>query len=549
MNKNVELSFALFLMAIMIQSATSTEYSGGFFVGPTMYDMTGTLIIGSFPPPSSDFEYVVNYLEVWPEESWYYFSYVNKTNCILARSRSDFTNFQYIATITYSPTTCQFAIDKVNNFLYYGAGYNLMKSLSNGEQAEVIATPPMLNYEYLEVAGTHLDVVTGAVWYYTYSTLYYFDYSFYVLYPNNTNKVWTLVTTEIQNFIVYDEIVYFVSDAELYQCNFTSAGHCAPLFIDISSQFVTFDYHTNNVYSFYFHQTGYISNFYYNTPTSVTKLQMGANGISAILLSIVPMVCKDGCSTRGNCILEPNSKYNCSCFTNYYGSICDVYCSSTSNCSNHGICDTNGGCDCYTNYYGSNCIYFCENQMCNENGYCSNVNGQCDCNAYYSGANCTIPVINPTSPSLFSANATTGDGLNTLAYYSYQKQALVLNFTTHLIYKEFLSGYEYYVTANSCSKSELYSPVLPLLQPSPTSHLIYWNGTKNECVENSVSKWVDDVYSPKSTLILVQDCSSPTQYIPYSVYYDGESVTFDTSSFSFSPPNSIFILPTSCFGD
>ena len=289
-----------------------------------------------------------------------------------------------------------------------------------------------------------------------------------------------------------------------------------------------------------------IANCYYKNISQMYYVTLDMDIDPVYFLSILPMKCEDGCSAKGNCIEEYYSQYNCSCFPFYYGPTCDAYC-TPSNCTNNGECDYYGDCACNTNYYGPDCTVFCDFQTCNQNGDCSN-EGECVCNEYYSGVNCTVPVISPTSPSLFSANASL-DGNDFVAFYSYQKQSLVLNFTTHLMYKEFLSGYEYFVTEYSCSRSELYYPSLPDLQPSPSSHLIYWNGTMNECVDDSVSKWVDDLNYTQTSLTLVQVCSSPTQYLPYAIEYNGHFIVFDLSSFSYSPPSSIFNLPSICLFD
>ena len=522
----------------MFLCANPQEYSGGLYAGETLWDMTASIELGSFPPSSANFAYKITYLEVWLEVNWYYFSYVNDTNCIIARSRPDFTNLQTLTTMSLSPVTCQFAIDKGNYYLYYGVENEVMRSLVDGEGEEIYSQISNTKYQ---IQGVYLDLFTGKIWC---SAYYNYGYYFYVFNPTGVTNYYPLSNNndaEIRNFIVYDDTIFWSSDTEIYLCD-KKRGECVPTSLGYS-QFVSFDDQTKNVY-FYRAASYSISNFYFQNTNDIFVVYLDIDIDPVYFLSILPMECEDGCSAKGNCVLEYYSQYNCSCFTNYYGPTCDAYCTPSTNCTNNGECDYYGDCACNTNYYGPDCSIFCDFQTCNQNGDCSN-EGECVCNEYYSGVNCTVPVISPTSPILFSANASL-DGNDFVAFYSYQKQSLVLNFTTHLVYKEFVSGYEYFVTEYSCSRSELYYTSLPDLQPSPSSHLIYWNGTMNECVDDSVSKWVDDLNYTQTSLTLVQVCSSPTQYLPYEIEYDDHSIVFDLSTFFYSPPSSIFELPSIC---
>ena len=552
--------FGILIMALSMIHAQTTQYSGGIYLGKSLYDMTGNDIIGEFPPSTVHFGYTINYLEVWLEDNWYYFSYLNNSKCLIARSRPDFSNFQFVTKTSFSSFSniCQFSIDKVNNYLYYASGNNLMRSQPNGEDAQVISNPIGEYYNTMTVLGTQMDVVTRAIWYFGGGETYSKEpiYSFFAYYPNNnTVEAFSLpVNFLIDTFIVFDDYVYFFSGG-IYQCSKSSAGECNPVKI-VSANSMGFDLQTQKIYyltstysnpSLYY----YLCNFYYETkssefPTDCSLQNQPKDGY--YYTTILPMKCEKGCSSNGNCI-ETNSQFNCSCFLFYFGPSCDIYCDSSINCTFNGYCNAeNGECMCDTDFYGSNCGIYCdETQTCTENGICSD-EGDCICNEYYSGSSCTVPVISPTTPSLFSADALLSDDQTKLiVYYSYQSQQLVLNFTSYLIYKEFNSGYEYNVTASSCVRSELYFASFPLIQPTSTSHLTYWNGTANECVDGSISKWVDDINTPKSNLTLLQDCSSPNQYLPSFIEWNPYSLVFDVSSFSYSPPSSIFKIPSICF--
>ena len=544
--------FGILIMGLTIVHTQTTQYSGGLYLGETLYDMTGNVIIGEFPPSSAKFEFLLNYLEVWLEEDWYYFAYLNKTSCYIARSRPDFSDFELVTKST--PThTCQFAIDKVNSSLYYVLGNNLMKSEVNGENAQILSSPIGNYYNDILLSGAQIDVATGAIWYFgSYETNTRGDYfSFYVYYPNNTNVAWPLpVLNSIQNFIIFNETLFWFDGYYFYQCIETK-GECAPG-IKRSANNLAFDTQTKGVYylSTLDSRSSSVCNFYYTSPNGYVCYTQSQNPKADYYFTILPMKCEKGCSSKGNCI-ETNSQFNCSCFQGYAGPSCDIYCDSSVNCTNNGNCNVEtGACDCNVNYYGSNCAIYCDkDETCTENGNCTE-KGKCICNEYYSGTNCTVPVISPTTPSYFSANALLSDDQTKLiVYYSYQDQQLVLNFTSYLIYKEFNSGFEFNVSSSSCVKSELYFTSLPLIQPTSTSHLTYWNGTANECVDGSISKWVDDVNTPKSNLTLLQDCSSPTQYLPSFVEWNPYSLVFDVSSFSYSPPSSIFKIPSICFNN
>ena len=542
--------FGILIMALTMIHAQTTQYSGGIYLGSSLYDMSGNDIIGEFPPSTVNFKYTINYLEVWLENNWYYFSYQNGTDCFISRSLPDFSNFQYITTTSLSPL-CQFSIDKVNNYLYYGSENNLMRAQIDGEDAQIISNPVGSNYKSMTVLGAQIDVVTRAIWYFGSGETSEKEpfYSFYAYYPNNNTVVEFALPAYniIRNFIVFDDYLYFFNGNSIFRCSKSTEGECNPSQY-LAATSLGFDIQTHRVYYLTsYSQSFFLCDFYYTTEFPNFCSLQNQEPKEANYLTVVPMKCEKGCSSKGNCI-ETNSQFNCSCFFDYTGPSCDIYCDPSINCTNNGYCNAeNGECMCDTDFYGSKCTIYCdETQTCTENGICSD-EGDCICNEYYSGTNCTVPVISPTTPSLFSAVAILSDDQTKLiVYYSHQDQQLVLNFTSYLIYKEFNSGYEYNVTASSCVRSELYFTSLPLIQPTSTSHLTYWNGTANECVDGSISKWVDDVNTPKSNLTLLQDCSSPTQYLPSFIEWNPYSLVFDVSSFSYSPPSSIFKIPSIC---
>ena len=245
-NNKVELCFAFCLITIMFQYATPQQYSGGLYAGETLWDMTASIDLGSFPPYSANFAYKITYLEVWLEVNWYYFSYVKDTNCIIARSRPDFTNVQYVTTMSLSPVTCQFAIDKVNNYLYYGVENKVMRSLMDGQGAEIYTQISNTKYQ---IQGVYLDLITEKIWY---SAYYDEAYYFYVLNPTGLSTSYPLSNNydaEIRNFIVYDDTIFWSSDTLLLLCE-KKRGECVPSYLKYS-KFVSFDYQTKNVYSFW----------------------------------------------------------------------------------------------------------------------------------------------------------------------------------------------------------------------------------------------------------------------------------------------------------
>eukprot|EP01137_Pigoraptor_chileana_P024808 Opistho-2@93364 len=93
------------------------------------------------------------------------------------------------------------------------------------------------------------------------------------------------------------------------------------------------------------------------------------------------------CSSNGVCTADGNA---CSCYSSYYGANCKTFCSSYSTCSSRGSCTANGtACTCNTNYYDYDCSKYCiASTTCSSHGSCA-ANGTCICNADYYGPSCS----------------------------------------------------------------------------------------------------------------------------------------------------------------
>ena len=472
-------------------------------------------------------------------------------------------------------TLCRFGLDKVHRKIYYGSGSYVYKISANGEDDQAYSQSTSSNHQYELVSGVKYDPITGAVWFYTNSTYQYI----YVQYPDATTPFMIETTMKtvypgymqgIFDFVVLNNTAYYTDQfaQSLYSCvmdRSISDNKCKMslgggtneydlLAIDLQSLKLYGTTPVNNVFR---------ANYFDLAQFTVISSTIPVNNY----ITYIPDNC-NGCSSNGNCI-QPEStsyssssssspssssfssslsstNYTCDCFPNFYQEDCNIYCEESDTCNSHGYCNTNGYCVCNDNYYGGNCEIYCTFEECTQNGNCS-ANGNCDCNEYYSGVNCTVPIIFPTSPSLFSANVYV-DNIYAINYYNYEYQINIYNYTTYIIFEDYVRAEGYNYTASSCSIFTLQSQSLRKIQPNSQSHLIYWNGTQSECVnDNSICEWVNDVIFSSSSLIMQQNCNSPTQFVPSS-YVDDEnhSFIFDTSSFDFNPPLSVFKLPSYC---
>lgn len=133
--------------------------------------------------------------------------------------------------------------------------------------------------------------------------------------------------------------------------------------------------------------------------------------------------CQFGTCTEDTNLPDP---VYCDCNSNWYGDACNVYCEPTTTCNGHGSCRNDGSCqcesfwsvnpdcsvplcdrcengqcvlpftcECDTNFYGSNCDIFCEsNTNCSGNGDCTQ-SGTCGCLSGWGEDDCSKPICDP----------------------------------------------------------------------------------------------------------------------------------------------------------
>jgi len=94
--------------------------------------------------------------------------------------------------------------------------------------------------------------------------------------------------------------------------------------------------------------------FFTSNATSIFVLDDRTRTISTVVGRLAEFLetstCDSDCTFNGNCIGN-----KCSCFENYYGSVCDTFCFANTTCSGHGTCASNGSCLCNSFWTGPKC--------------------------------------------------------------------------------------------------------------------------------------------------------------------------------------------------
>ncbi len=112
--------------------------------------------------------------------------------------------------------------------------------------------------------------------------------------------------------------------------------------------------------------------------------------------------CLLNCSNHGECVLNDEDEFVCTCEQNFTGSSCnlDKRVCSRHPCLNDGVCEDlidhesySHKCICKPLFHGTFCefkVNVCENVTCSSNGYCEDVNNKptCKCFEMFFGTKC-----------------------------------------------------------------------------------------------------------------------------------------------------------------
>jgi len=94
--------------------------------------------------------------------------------------------------------------------------------------------------------------------------------------------------------------------------------------------------------------------FFNGNQKSISQFVLGntapTNTRGGFAMFLEPSECDMDCSLKGFCYQD-----SCSCFQEYFGSVCSIYCNDRITCSGHGYCDFSGTCNCNPNWSGPSC--------------------------------------------------------------------------------------------------------------------------------------------------------------------------------------------------
>ena len=357
---------------------------------PSVY--SGGVTIGNSDGYSSEYNYDFSeYIRSWngndrylqfsiacEEINYFYFSIYNGTsnNYEILRSRG---SAQYVAnsnSITPNDMIVpKFAIDRQNDYLYYGLGNSVYQALLNG-----VSAVPIIQEQGGFPLSVVYDPVLGQL------GVYWEDSQMIKVYDSEFKLIQSIqVSYSISDFVLYNGMVLYTS---YYKGNFylyypsgsqllSSAN--APMDVDSKSGLL------------YVVEGRYISFFPLNPPfwnSTYLNSQSYYTFSDLYYVSVSYSQCEFDCSGRGDCEII-NSQPSCSCYSGYLNSYCSC---GPATCLNGGECAADEGCSCPSNYYGANCQTFCNaSETCNGNGVCSE-DGVCLCNTNYLGENCALHV-------------------------------------------------------------------------------------------------------------------------------------------------------------
>jgi len=215
-------------------------------------------------------------------------------------------------------------------------------------------------------------------------------------------------------------------------------------------------------------------------------------------------------------------------------STCELDCSLSGNCMDN-------KCSCFTNYYGPTCKLFCSSNTCSSHGSCNATTGDCICDPFWTGKQCATPILTPPIfPAAFTVRSVQfneDDSYNEFFDYQGQRrkfQYLPGNNVTEL----YTIGYSYTVTPDGlCTVATLDDSGLDLWRVDPNAVLVEINIA---CATSDLCSYWQLPDSSDEWLVTLAN-------LPVRIVQSGQEYSYDPKMYTVQQPDaSVWQLPSAC---